>query len=238
MGDQKNRIVKGGRLGTQFRGKLTLAYGQRGKYGSNLWYVYSPRTKRDWVLHSNLEYDHFVLTEADPTVRSVNYAPDPITIKSDEGDTRTTIFDAEVIRQDGSTEWREVKSLYDTTSRNLRQRETQTIAASIAGVTYCRYTEEQLHTNSVLLENLRRVLAWVSAARDRSLASYYLEVAATLDARRSIVLGELYALGNERDYPLYLAAVMQGVLDGRLISDIATHTLSKATLVSCLQGTA
>lgn len=238
MSSQRSHTGKGGRLGTHFRGKLTLAYGQRGRYGSNLWYVYSPRTKRDWVLRSNLEYDHFVLTEADPTVGSVNYAPDPITIKNDDGEIRTTIFDAVVIRCDGTTEWREVKSLHDVTPRNLRQRDTQIIAASIAGVTYCRYTEEQLHANLTLLDNLRRVLAWVSAARDRSLASYYLEVATTLDARRNIVLGDLHALGNERDYPLYLAAVMQGILDGRLTSDIATHTLSNATVVSCMQGTA
>lgn len=238
MGIQKSQTGKGGRLGTQFRGKLTSAYGQRGKYGSNLWYVYSPRTKRDWVLRSNLEYDHFVLTEADPTVKIVNYAPESITIKDEDGATGTTTFDAEVIRQDGTVEWREVKSLYDTDSRNQRQRETQTIAARIAGVTYCRYTEEQLHTNLMLLENLRRVLAWVSAARDRSLASYQLEVAAILDARRRIVLGDLHAFGNERDFPLYLAAVMQGILDGCLASDIETYPLSEATVVSCMQGSA
>lgn len=39
-----------GKLGTQFRGKLADSYGQRGGYDSNLWYVYSPRTSRDWVL--------------------------------------------------------------------------------------------------------------------------------------------------------------------------------------------
>lgn len=232
MGQNRNIAGNGQQLGTQFRGKLAQAFGQRGKYGTNLWFVYSPKTERDWVLHSNLEYDYFLLTEADPTIQSVNYAPEPILIKNDQGETKTTTFDAEVVRQDGTVEWHEVKSLYNLDPRTERQKETQTIAANIAGVTYHRYTEEQLHNNLTLLANLRRLLPWVAAARERALTSYHLEVAALLDARRSIKLADLHALGTEADFPLYMAAVLKGILNGALDSDLSTNMLSATTVVS------
>src|SRR5687767_14185864 len=60
------RNSKGSRLGTKFRGKLAAAYGHRGVGQNSLWYVYSPRTRSDWVLRSDVEWDHFVLAEADP----------------------------------------------------------------------------------------------------------------------------------------------------------------------------
>ncbi len=65
-----SRNARGPRLGTQSRGKLAAAYGQRGVGPNSLWYVYSPRGQSDWVLRSDLEWDHFVLTESDPTIMS------------------------------------------------------------------------------------------------------------------------------------------------------------------------
>jgi hypothetical protein len=40
------------------------------KYGSNYWEVYSPKVKRIIRLFSDLEYDHWVLVENNPSVTS------------------------------------------------------------------------------------------------------------------------------------------------------------------------
>lgn len=67
----------GSRLGTKLRGKLAEDYSSRGYHKSTLWYVYSPRTDRDWILKGDLEWGHFLLAESDPHISKIDYAPPP-----------------------------------------------------------------------------------------------------------------------------------------------------------------
>lgn len=102
------RNPRGPRLGTQFRGKFAVAYGQRGVGPNSLWYVYSPRSQSDLVLRSDLEWGHFVLVESDPTIVSCSYQPAKQNLSLD-GKMVDIPVDAIITHSDGSVEWLRVR---------------------------------------------------------------------------------------------------------------------------------
>ena len=126
------------RLGTRLRGKLADAYEVRGHQTSNLWYVYSPRTDRDWLLKDDLKWAHFLLAESDPHIKDINYSPPAEIVRiGDEG--QTTEFDAVVTFKDGLTEWREVLGSDALAKHDIRARyqwEEQVEAALEKGIRY------------------------------------------------------------------------------------------------------
>ena len=235
----KSTSAKSGRLGTQFRGKLATAYGQRGTFDCGLWYVYSPRTNSDWVLKGDLEWDHFILAESDPRIQAINYAPSPIRVELDDGTVYQTTFDATVTYTDGSLEWREVKFADEFDSveqvRNERQREAQEKAARNAGVTYMRWSENEIRSNMQRLANWRRIIPWLAAARGRSLVNQQIDLTAYFSHRHSATLGEIEAQWGEPAFPLYAAALFRGMQQGHYLSDLDAKPLSTLTHVKSVQ---
>lgn len=228
------------RLGTQFRGKLTSAFGQRNHNHSSLWYVYSPRDDKDWVLKSDLEWDHFVLAEADCSIRSVDYSPSAVHVRLDDGTHYSTILDAIVTYHDGSVEWREVKPAEETRpehlARNMRQQEAQIIAAKRANVGYTRWTEREIRQNTQLLSNWRRVIAWLSAAREYPLGAYQAEVLDLLQDRGPLTLSEVEDHWGEPRFPLAAAAIFTLLQRGLCTSDLDVTPLSRLTSVYLSEG--
>jgi hypothetical protein len=228
--------AKLGRLGTQFRGKLADAYGQRGGYDSNLWYVYSPRTACDWVLKSDLEWDHFVLAEADPTIKDIDYSPAPLRERLDDGRIYETTLDATIVHTDDSIEWREIKyaeaSNKKEETRNRLQQEAQSKAAQRAGVAYTRWTEHEIRSNFQKLANWRRIIVWLAATRERSLAAYQTDIACLLDRRHVVTLGEIEDQWGEPAFPLYAAALFRCLQQDSYLSDLDIKPLSRLTRIS------
>jgi hypothetical protein len=150
-----SRSSRGPRLGTQFRGKLAAAYRQRGVGPNSLWYVYSPRRQSDWVLRSDLEWDHFVLAESDPTIASCSYLPEQPSLPF-EGARIDIPVDAIVTYQDGSIEWRQIRFAgkeRDEASPAALQLSQHIAAAKHSGVTYKLWTEDTIRRNHMLLAN-------------------------------------------------------------------------------------
>jgi hypothetical protein len=234
-----SKSAKGPRLGTQFRGKLASAYGQRGVAMSSLWYVYSPRTQRDWVLKSDLEWDHFVLAEADSLITTANYAPDAMSLEI-EGEVQSVPVDAVLNYTDGRTEWREIRYADKSPVSEATNRKTASRceAATRMGVKYVLGTETEVRPNVTLLANWRRVLAWMSAARERSLAPYQEELATMINARQSISLGHLELAVGEQGFPMYAAALFSDLQHGKYASDLAVVPLSPKTVIRTLDRSA
>lgn len=234
-----SKSAKGSRLGTQFRGKLASAYGQRGVALSSLWYVFSPRTQRDWVLKSDLEWDHFVLAESDPLIATANYAPDSMSLEID-GAVQSVPIDAVVDFTDGRTEWREIRYANKSPDSNTTDRKAalRCGAAERLGAKYVLWTETEIHPNVTLLANWRRILAWMSAARERSLAPYQDELATMIKAKQSITLGQLELAVGEQGFPMYAAALFSDLQHGKYSSDLAVVPLSPKTVIRTLDGSA
>lgn len=222
---------KGPRLGTKFRGKLAASYGQRGVGPNSLWYVYSPRTRTDWVLRSDLEWDHFVLAESDPDLVNCVYAPDKRTVTF-QGDTVNLEIDAVVTLRDGTIEGRLVR--YSTDEPDPMQAPKlarQTAAAEALGMRYRVLTEEYIRRNHILLANWRRAIAWLAAARDRSLAAFELELERAITLEAKLTLADIESRFGEASFPLYAAAAFSGVQKGIYRSDLDKMPLSLQTAI-------
>lgn len=222
-----------GRLGTRLRGKLAEKYGQRNHQKYSLWYVYSPRTNRDWVLEGDLRWDHFVLTESDPRVINVNYAPEPIEIKIEDGQKKEISFEALVTFADNSIELRNVpwsnEGTFSKRTPTDARNNIQNIAANSIGARYVNVTEVELHTNYQKLANWRRVLVWISAVRNRPLAPYITDIAALVHSKKLITLADIKLFCGESSFPLYAAAAFKGVQLGKFSSNLDTDSLSLET---------
>ena len=226
------------RLGTRLRGKLAEAYSSRGHHKSSLWYVYSPRTNRDWVLRSDPEWGHFLLAESDPRIKTIDYAPAAQIVRVGDED-QATELDAIITFKDERIEWREVKSSDSIKRLDVRaqhQWEAQAEAAFREGVHYVRYTEREIYACPQRIANWSRVIAWLAAVRGRSLYSERVEIVSLLSARGSVSLGEIQALGSGPEIACYVASALKGVQDGLFISDMDEKPLSKNTLIKCIEG--
>lgn len=230
---------RGSRFGTRFRGKLASAYGHRGVALNGLWYVYSPKTRRDWILKSDIEWDHFVSTEANPAVVTANYAPEGQTI-SVRGEALTLQADAVVTFADGKVVWRKIQT--ENQEREVHNaaiaRFERIRAAALEGsFDYELWTNSDLHRNPTGLANWRRMVVWIAASRSFDLAPYQEELARLIHAKGAITLGQIESSVGQKEFPIYAAAVFSQLFSGAYESDIDVLPLSLATTVRA-RGTA
>lgn len=227
----------GSRLGTQFRGKLAASYGHRGKALNSLWYVYSPRTKRDWVLRSDLEWDHFFIAEFDLDIARCDYAPDNRTVALPDGnvDVPVTVV---VTYKTGEIGYRHIFYSQDDRKRSSDPKQVARLIelASTAGMRYESWTEIDIRRNPVELANMRRIVAWLSAAREHSLAGYSAEIASMFRSQEKFTFADVERIFGEAAFPLYAASVFQDLLHGIYKIDIDTASLSPETVICTENG--
>ncbi len=228
-----NLSGNGARLGTRFRGKLAAAFEQRGSTLASLWYAYSPKTKRDWVLTGDLAFDHFVSVESDSTIRSADHAPQSKTIY-DDGIEREIPVTSVVILQGGDAEWRLVRRSQDLDRDDelMRQFAHDSKLLQASGIRYRLLTDSEIRASPQQLANWRRIIAWMSAARDYTLVEYRKEVIGLLRKRRVLTLRELEEFAGDAEFPLYAAAVFAELQIGTVHADLMTAALNPATLFS------
>jgi hypothetical protein len=81
---------------------------RNGRYGSNYWEVYSPKIGRNVRLFSDLEYDHWVMVETNPKIKTFCEQPLRI-VEYIDGKRHESIFDMWVQWEDGTEMFIEVK---------------------------------------------------------------------------------------------------------------------------------
>ncbi|MCY9670669.1 Tn7 transposase TnsA N-terminal domain-containing protein [Paenibacillus alginolyticus] len=135
------------------------------KYGNNYWNSDGPKVNmREVVLYSDLEFDNWVLTETDPTIKT--YCEQPIEISFVfNGKLHSSIFDMWILRTTGKEEFIEVK--YDIElrpehrnfTRNMRQIQAQQEWCNIQGFSHKVMTEKEIRAFPVGLENRIKMLS-------------------------------------------------------------------------------
>lgn len=221
------------RLGTRFRGKLADAYGLRGKGQSSLWYVYSPKTARDWVLQDDLAFDHFVLIESDLDIVSADYAPEGRML-IDTGKEIEVPLTAIVTRKSGIDEWRVIRRTRDMESRaELAQQFTyfESLLAS-AGIQYRMLSEDDIRANQQHMLNWRRIIVWISAARGYALDQSRERVMKLLRKKGFITLRELEASVGEIEFPIVAAALFTELQRGSVEVNLSLGPINPDTLVT------
>ncbi|GGB52885.1 TnsA endonuclease N-terminal domain-containing protein [Fictibacillus barbaricus] len=135
------------------------------KYGNNFWDGKSYKLKRDVHFFSDLEYEHWLLVEADPCI--IDFCEQPLEIKFVyQGKLRSSIFDMWVKYENGHEEFREVKyeshlkpghPKYEDT---LKQITIQREWCEIKGYGYKVQTDDFIRSNLLFLDNCRMLVSY------------------------------------------------------------------------------
>lgn len=207
------------------RNQLLKAQHSRGKRGNNIWMHFSARNRRDVVLRSDSELDHFIWLEGDESIVRYVLEPDPYIEDVDGVPTRTQ-FDARVYPRVGWTQLREVKESADSLdAREKTQRAAQLQAAARAGMEYVLITRVEISQHEQLISNWLRALAYLAASRDIVLEPRCEEVLVQLSHREPISLRQAlngFAPGLRS---VYTAALFKTIQDGRVRSDMDSKPL-------------
>ncbi|NMF88110.1 hypothetical protein [Aromatoleum petrolei] len=222
-----------GRLGTRLRHKLAEAYSIANDNQSKLWYVFSPRSDRDWVLKGNLQWGHFLWVESDATVKTVEYGGVEHSVSVGE-QMLLTRFDAVLTFKDGRIEYREIlesTSLDGLSSASQLKWEEKVAAAVKVGVLYRRCTDRDIFACPQKIMNWQRVIAWLSALRGNTLVSENIAVSALIHANGGATLGDIRALGSAAEQPALVAAAFRGVLSGVFRADLERAPVTDDTFI-------
>jgi hypothetical protein len=217
------------------RSRLVEKYKRRANHQSNLWLYYSPKTKSDWALSSDLEFSHAILLEALPEVVRFDLVPQPYVVSTSDGDYKTE-FDALVWFKERGPEAREVKYQAEqetpTNPRTLAQREAQILAARQIGAERRVITEVELAPHACLIANWVRIVAFLTATRDYPVGEYERIAAVKLaNADGETTLGELCREITPAYYPVFLSAVFSLHQAGLYESDLHQAPLSRSTRI-------
>jgi hypothetical protein len=187
----------------------------------------------DCALTGKLEWAHFLLTEADPSVTHIDYAPVPIRVQA-EGAARSLTLNAIVNFKGGRVCWRTLADgVRLPTSREgpLWSDATRRLASS-AGADYECLDRDDLLGQPLLLSNWSRIVAWLSAARGRSLFEATSMVSAMFSSLSGshLTLGEILGRANDPSQRALIgAATFKLIQDGVLAADLELAPLSSRT---------
>ena len=219
------------RLGTRLRGNLASEYALRGHQTYSLWYVYSPKTNRDWVLAGDLAWAHFLLVESTPGILAVDYSSQHIETDCSAGSSSVR-RDAVVTFADGAVEWRRISIAKEELGGGS---DVLATLASSRGARYALYTERELFACPQHIQNWSRVVAWLAAVRGRSLQEEMMFVAALVDARGSVTIAEIQDGASASDGACRIAAAFQAIQDGVFTADLDSKPLCKNTRIQRIE---
>ncbi|MGD7000766.1 TnsA endonuclease N-terminal domain-containing protein [Bacillus thuringiensis] len=124
-------------------------------FGNNRWIAYSAKLQRNVLLFSDLEYEHWLIIESNPTI--IDFCEQPLLMNAHiNGKLMTSIVDMWVKYDTGHEEFIEIKYSSDLT----KQRVINQIAIQKHWCNEHRFhhhvrTEEHIRTNRTLLSNLK-----------------------------------------------------------------------------------
>jgi hypothetical protein len=136
------------------------------KYGNNFWHGYSYKAKRDVRFFSDLEYEHWLLVETNPSI--IDFCEQPLEIKFFyNGKLRSSIFDMWIKYEDGIEEFREIK--YQSHLEKSHPKYEDTIKQITIQREWCRtkgflhsvQTDEIIRCNSLFVDNSRILVSYV-----------------------------------------------------------------------------
>jgi hypothetical protein len=200
---------------------------RRGRALNNIWSVFSPKTQRQWILHSDLAEEHWLLLEADSHVVSFDLPP----FQATGGDPHTDLssdVDAIVRMRSGAVEWRQIQ--YVTAPRSEAAIPEITDRQADRGLfSHVVITDEQLSEKALLIRNFRQVVA----AQRRTAAfppiKYRNAAAEWLRTEGWFTLGAFIEGLDPAETALALSGAYSLLTSGIAVSDLDVAPLSTRT---------
>jgi len=139
------------------------------RYGNNRWVAYSPRLQRRVILYSDLEYDHWVLVEATPSIKRFCEQPRRVRVQLPSGSV-TTVFDMWILWDTNCQEYREVKYQHELLratpgSRTDRQIQAQKKWCELCKVGHRVITDEVIRACPLFLVNWKSILGHLACTQ-------------------------------------------------------------------------
>ncbi|WP_089608109.1 TnsA endonuclease N-terminal domain-containing protein [Bacillus cereus] len=125
------------------------------KFGNNRWISYSSKLQREVFLFSDLEYEHWLIIESNPTI--IDFCEQPLLMNAYiNGKLMTSTIDMWVKYDTGHEEFIEIKYSSDLTKhRVINQIAIQKHWCNKHKFQHHVRTEEHIRTNRMLLSNLK-----------------------------------------------------------------------------------
>lgn len=133
------------------------------KFGNNYWESYSPKSKRNVQLFSDLEYDFWVLLETNPQVRA--FCERPFEIEQiHEGKLIKVMFDMWIEWENNTEQFVEIKysNQSDTSARAARNIIVQQQWCKVHKKDFVIKTEKDIRRNNTLLSNMKTLLPYIT----------------------------------------------------------------------------
>ena len=203
---------RGGTLKSRQRGRISTAYGLRGRSNTNLWLCYSVKIDRDLIFPSDRQFYHWIyFLETNPLVKSFEIEP-PIVLSVDAHEARGVELDARVLLRDGRIEWHEVKSSDSELDAGKSQLQAEATAARIEGVAFRTFSDKDL--SSHIRESMRwmKVICYASVLRERPLLVETASLSAAIELLGRGVVQDLLNQCSEYDPELLKGLICRLVI--------------------------
>jgi len=204
---------------------------KRGSYGNNLWTAFSSKINRRVKLYSDLEYHHWLLVESDPLISDFCEQPVKATGQCDDGTQTCSYIDMWVLWRNGTEEYREIKYEKDLSkTKVLRQIEIQRAWCDRRGAAHAIYTEKEIYSNRLLLNNWKVVLCQMATARDLNLRTTEHYIMQLLSKGDGLSIGELSIKLPQEAVTNLSTAVFRLLHAGELSAPLHAQELTNETI--------
>lgn len=140
---------------------------KNGRYGNNWWFKYSSKVSRNVDFYSDLEYDNWILVEADRAIKTFTEQPHRVQ-EWLNGEYIDTIFDLWCVPHNEKGYLVEVKYEHELdpshpqySERSARQVEKQRKWCEHYGYKYIVSTDKVIRENMLLLNNWKQILPYI-----------------------------------------------------------------------------
>lgn len=200
-----------------------------GRFGNNHWVAFSPKIGRDVNLLSDLELDHWIFIETNPSVENFCEQPREVSAEVD-GEVISSIPDMWVRFKDGNEAYIEVKYAKDLNDEDVKKQiNVQKSWCEQNGVGHQVKTEEDLRSNPIYLENLKEIVPYVqNSATPVEIDKYKISEFLKINGRKNI--NDIYG-SLSLSLPRIYEAVFCMIYSGNVIADIEKKHLGLETEV-------
>lgn len=162
------------------------------KYGNNRWLAYSNKLKRVVYLFSDLEYEHWLQVETDPTI--ITFCEQPIKMEIIEDcRIRSSIIDMWIKYKEGGEAFIEIKYSNDLLKKSVeKQIYVQEVWCKANQKKHSIKTEREIRLNPIKLSNLKLLIKQVNNSISPN--------SQTIDFIKNHITGEpktIQQIGNE-----------------------------------------
>ncbi len=221
IGSQQLTLKPGVRMGTSLRGSLAHDYDARGSGNSNLVLTYSPKSNKDVVLKSRIEYHNFLLCEANPEIAFVEYGANcwGMLQENELTEIRTSAI---ITLTSGEKKAIVVGYEKKPTLEGKICFITNAITTGIPLVSIC---SDEIYENPMLIQNWNRIIPWMTQICHIPVTIYLAPVLAAAKSEE-ITMWDILSMGSQDEQAFYAGAAFKAVQTGILSSDLNSRPLS------------